>query len=177
MTFTVLINGLQHTLELVRNTGLANGLACRLDGVSFQAEAVEVQPGVYSLLLGGKSFQARVAPESMDSVPGAPAYGHCAVQIDGTSYLVAVRDPRRRSGNRTAVALEGKQNVAAPMPGKVVRILVAENQPVEAGQGLIVVEAMKMQNEIKCPRSGVVGKVQVREGQAVNAGETLLVVE
>ncbi|HLA41019.1 MAG TPA: biotin/lipoyl-containing protein, partial [Candidatus Glassbacteria bacterium] len=66
---------------------------------------------------------------------------------------------------------------AAPMPGKVVRILVAENQPVEAGQGLIVVEAMKMQNEIKCRRSGVIGKILVREGQAVNAGDTLLVVE
>ena len=176
MTFTILINGQEHTLELVRNTGLSNGLVCRLDGVSFEAEAVKVQPGVYSLLLGGKSFQARVAPQEMDRAWHAHS-GCYTVQIDGTSYGVAVRDPRRWSGERHTASPEGKQNVSAPMPGKVVRILVSENQAVEQGQGLVVVEAMKMQNEIKCPRNGSIRKVLVREGQAVNAGETLLVVE
>ncbi|MBI4459929.1 MAG: biotin/lipoyl-binding protein [Acidobacteria bacterium] len=63
------------------------------------------------------------------------------------------------------------------MPGKVIRVLVSENQSVEAGQGLLVVEAMKMQNEIKSPRAGCVQKVRVREGQTVTAGEVLLVVE
>ncbi|MBI4464577.1 MAG: biotin/lipoyl-binding protein [Acidobacteria bacterium] len=174
MTFTVIINGQEHTLELAHN----NTLSCRLDGVPFEAEVAEVQPGVYSLLLGGKSYQARVAPEELDSGTTArPSSGRYTVQINGTSYWVAVRDPRRRSGNRNAVALEGRQQVAAPMPGRVVRILVTETQVVEPGQGLLVVEAMKMQNEIKSPRAGSVQKVFVGEGQAVNAGQTLLVIE
>ena len=63
------------------------------------------------------------------------------------------------------------------MPGKVVRILVSEGQQLQSGQGLIVMEAMKMQNEIKCSTSGKVQKVSVRKGQAVNAGEILLVLE
>lgn len=177
MRLTITINGQEHTLELVRG----GKLSCKLDGASFEAEGVEVQPGVYSLLLGGRSFQVRVAPNSADAAGSAGSVaaqaGHYQVQIDGTSYRVAVRDPRRRTRGGDTLALEGKQNVAAPMPGRVVRILVAENQAVEAGQGLIVVEAMKMQNEIRCTKSGSVQKVLVREGQAVNSGQTLLVVE
>jgi len=173
MKFSITINGQEHILELAPPAPLA----CSLDGVSFDAEAVEVQPGVFSLLLGGKSYQARVSPAPDDSNrPGGPAVNY-SVQIDGTTYAVSVRDPRQRVRGRTGVAVEGLQNIAAPMPGKVVRLLVSEKQAVEAGQGLIVVEAMKMQNEIKCPKSGCVQKVLVREGQTVNAGETLLVVE
>jgi biotin carboxyl carrier protein len=63
------------------------------------------------------------------------------------------------------------------MPGKVVRVMVEEGQPVESGQGLVVVEAMKMQNEIKSPKAGVVKAVHVREGGSVGAGQALLVVE
>ena len=92
--------------------------------------------------------------------------------------LCCIVEPRReRRRDRTELALEGRQTVKAPMPGKVIRVLVSEGQAVDAGQGLIVVEAMKMQNEIKCPKAGSVQKVLVREGQAVNAGETLVIVE
>lgn len=172
MKFSITIHGQEHTLELTsQNSG-----ACLLDGIPLEAAVAEVQPGVYSLLLGGKSFQVRVAPSAENSTTGNSA-GHYNVQINGTSYTVAVRDLQRRSRHRTGLALEGKQNIKAPMPGKVIRVLVAENQSVEAGQGLVVVEAMKMQNEIKCPKAGNVQKVLVKEGQAVNAGETLLVVD
>ncbi|MBI3894703.1 MAG: biotin/lipoyl-binding protein [Acidobacteria bacterium] len=172
MKFLVTIHGQEHTLELsTQNSG-----TCLLDGVPLEAEVAEVRPGVYSLLLGGKSFEVRVAPGAENSVTGNNA-GHYDVQINGTSYAVSLRDLRRRSRSGTGLALEGKQNIKAPMAGKVIRVLVAENQLVEAGQGLIVVEAMKMQNEIKCPKAGGVQKVLAREGQAVNAGETLLIVE
>lgn len=172
MRYVVTIQGQEHTLELERG----DGLSCRLDGEAFEAEAVEVSPGVYSILLGQKSFEAHVAPASAsDGTSGkSNLYG---VQIDGTTYSVAIRDPRRWVRKRGGTAREGKQNIAAPMPGKVIRILASENQQVEAGQGLVVVEAMKMQNEIKSPKPGRVARVLVREGQAVNAGETLLVVE
>ena len=178
MKFSLTIHGQEHTLEL----DLRNGLACSLDGVAFPAEIVEVQPGVYSLLIGSRSFAARVDSTSSPQVTpnaenNAGSAGNYAVQIDGVSYAVSVRDPRRRRSDRTQLAREGTQTVKAPMPGKVVRILVAENQAVDAGQGLLVVEAMKMQNEIRCPKAGTVQKILAREGQAVNAGETLLVVE
>jgi pyruvate carboxylase subunit B len=72
------------------------------------------------------------------------------------------------------VQAEGRQQVVAPMPGKVVRVLVSAGEQVEAGQGLLVVEAMKMQNEIRSPKSGTVEKVVASEGQAVNAGDVLV---
>ncbi|OFW02158.1 MAG: hypothetical protein A3G20_02110 [Acidobacteria bacterium RIFCSPLOWO2_12_FULL_59_11] len=172
MKFSITIHGQEHTLELTPQ----NSAACLLDGIPLEAAVAEVQPGVYSLLLGGKSFQVRVAPSAENSTTENHS-GHYHVQINGTSYAVAVRDLRRRSRSGTDLALEGKQNIKAPMPGKVIRVLVLENQPVEAGQGLVVVEAMKMQNEIKCPKAGSVQKVLVKEGQAVNAGENLIVVE
>ena len=174
MRYSIAINGKEHTLDLERG----EALSCRLDGEQFEAEAAEISPGVYSVLLGGKSFQARVADIPAVSADGAGAASTSyRVQIDGTTYFVAIRDPRRRTRERGAAAREGKQSITAPMPGKVIRILVSENQRVEAGQGLVVIEAMKMQNEIKSAKSGSVVRVLVREGQTVNAGETLLVVE
>ncbi|MGH9786665.1 MAG: biotin/lipoyl-containing protein [Terriglobia bacterium] len=178
MTFSITINGREHTL----NFDLHNGLSCLLDGIPFPAEIAEVQPGVYSVLLGGKSFAARVdlvnSPQSEANAGGGAANGgEYAVHVDGVCYTVSVRDPRRRRNDRTRLALGGRQTVKAPMPGKVIRVLVSEGQAVDAGQGLIVVEAMKMQNEIKCPKAGSVQKVLVGEGQAVNAGETLVIVD
>ena len=83
------------------------------------------------------------------------------------------RSWRRRRG--AGIELEGRQQLVAPMPGKIVRVLVAAGQQVSAGQGLLVIEAMKMQNEIRSPKSGTVEKL-AREGQTVNAGEVLAIV-
>ena len=80
-----------------------------------------------------------------------------------------------RAGGATQVA--GSQRVSAPMPGKVVRLLVSEGQAVETGQGLAVVEAMKMQNEIKSPKSGQVKNLFISEGQTVVAGQEIIVIE
>jgi biotin carboxyl carrier protein len=89
---------------------------------------------------------------------------------------VEIIDPRAwRRGRGGGIELEGRQQLIAPMPGKIVRVLVAKGQQVEAGQGLLVIEAMKMQNELRSPKSGAVEKV-AREGQTVNAGEILAVV-
>jgi biotin carboxyl carrier protein len=87
-----------------------------------------------------------------------------------------VIDPRSwRRGHGEGIELEGRQKIVAPMPGKVVRVLVEPGQSVAAGQGLLVIEAMKMQNEIRSPKSGTVEKLAV-EGQTVNAGEILAIV-
>ena len=128
------------------------------------------------MVKAGEVLQPQVEREN-NAENHASNAGNYTVQIDGVSYAVSVRDPRRRRSEKSPLAIAGRHSVKAPMPGKVVRILVAENQAVDAGQGLLVVEAMKMQNEIRCPKAGTVQKVLAREGQAVNAGETLLIVE
>jgi len=85
-----------------------------------------------------------------------------------------VADPRAWRGRRHGtVEAEGRQAIAAPMPGKVIRLLVKAGDKVQAGQGVLVVEAMKMQNEVKSPKSGRVERLLAKEGQPVNAGEVL----
>jgi biotin carboxyl carrier protein len=174
MKFLLTLNGQEHLLEISQG----NTLSCRFDGTAFEAEAVEVAPGIYSLLIGGKSCHVRIAPSpEWAGEITSPDSSQYVAQTDGASYTIAVRDPRRWNRSRTVMAREGRQQITAPMPGKIVRVLIAEGQQVEAGQGLIVVEAMKMQNEIKCHAAGTVEKLLVREGQAVTAGESLLIIE
>ena len=153
-----------HSVELIR---AGERLQCAIDGRAIKADAVEIAPGVYSILMGGESFEPRVEETG----------GGLKVTVGGREYAAKVRDPRqwrRRGGG--AMEAEGRQQVRAPMPGKIVRVLVAEGVPVTAGQGLLVIEAMKMQNEVKSPKSGMVERMMVKEGQAVNAGEALAIV-
>jgi biotin carboxyl carrier protein len=127
----------------------------------------EVEPGVYSVLMAGRSFEARVVagPQGLE------------VQADGRQFHAEVRDPRNFSRSSREALGGGRQNLVAPMPGKVIRVLVAKGDEVESGQGLVVVEAMKMQNEMKASRPGRVLEVQVRDGDTVGAGQTLVVLE
>jgi biotin carboxyl carrier protein len=100
------------------------------------------------------------------------------VCVGGTSFAVEVRDPRSlRSRQHTARDADGPRKLVCPMPGKVVRVLVAEKAEVDAGQGIVVVEAMKMQNEIKSPKKGVVQTILAVAGASVNAGDVLAIVE
>jgi len=122
---------------------------------------------VFSLLVNGHSFEVRV-------LPGKP---EARVEVRGTRFAVEVRDPRSTSSTSSARAGTGRQNVTAPMPGKVIRILVQKGDAVSAGQGLVVVEAMKMQNEMKAARDGRVIEVRVQDGDTVSAGQTLVVLE
>jgi biotin carboxyl carrier protein len=138
-----------------------------IDGRALEADAVEVSPGVYSILVDGKSFEVRVEPFA----------GKLRVAAAGREIEASVRDPREwRRGRGGSSETEGRQQILAPMPGKVVRLLVATGDTVQAGQGIIVVEAMKMQNEIRSPKSGTVERLAVIEGQAVNAGEIVAIV-
>src|SRR5208282_2958257 len=95
----------------------------------------------------------------------------------GQHFAVEVRDPRDASRGSRASVGSGRQNVTAPMPGKVVRVLVDVGDEVEVGQGLVVVEAMKMQNEMKASRPGRVIEVRATAGETVGPGDTLLILE
>jgi biotin carboxyl carrier protein len=164
MKLKIELAGRTRTLELARDGGR---LAATLDGHAVEADAVEVTPGIYSILIGGASFEVQVeaAPSGL------------TVAVAGSRIPVRVVDPRQWQGRRGGpVEAEGRQQIVAPMPGKVVRILVQQGEKVDAGQGMLVVEAMKMQNEIRSPKTGTVEKLLVTEGQAVNAGEVVAVV-
>ena len=98
--------------------------------------------------------------------------------VGSARFAVEIRDPRSlRARKGGAQDEQGPRKIVAPMPGRVVRLLVAEQEEVEAGQGIIVIEAMKMQNEIKSPKKGVVKKIMAAAGAAVNAGDVLAIVE
>lgn len=166
MRFIAQIEGRECAVELETRDGR---LVFAVDGRPVEADAAEVEPGVFSILIAGRSFQVKVEETA----------GQLQVYIAGRSrpYRVALRDSRRRPRDGAAGYAEGRQEISSPMSGKVVRVLVEEHQNVRAGQGLLVVEAMKMQNEIKSPKAGVVAKIAARAGATVNAGETLVVVE
>jgi biotin carboxyl carrier protein len=152
-------------IELERNGA---GWRVTLDGRPVAVDAAEIAPNTLSILLDGQSFEINMTP-SPD--------GKLKVQTGSREFTAEVVDPRTWSGRRHgSVEAEGRQQIVAPMPGKVVRLLVKEGDRVETGQGLLVVEAMKMQNEIRSPKSGIVERVFAKEGQPVNAGDVLCVV-
>jgi biotin carboxyl carrier protein len=89
-------------------------------------------------------------------------------------YVVELRDPRRWSRAGSDIEAEGPQEIVAPMPGKIVKLLVTEGQEVDRGQGLLVIEAMKMQNELRAPRAGRIERVYMEEGRGVETGVRLM---
>ena len=99
------------------------------------------------------------------------------IAVNGRVFRVEIFDPRELRAREGSGQSQGRQNVSAPMPGRVIRILAELNEEVQAGQGLIVVEAMKMQNEMKSPKAGRVVEVKTVPGAAVAAGEVLMVIE
>ncbi|MCH8946464.1 MAG: acetyl-CoA carboxylase biotin carboxyl carrier protein subunit [Acidobacteria bacterium] len=164
MKFHVEIAGQKQTVELRRGD---DGWTCVVNGKPRTADVVEVAPRIFSLLLDGESFELYV--ERVD--------GGYRVHSRGADLLARVQNPRRWQGRAGGSrSHEGPQPVTAPMPGKVVRVLVEEKQAIEEGEGLVVVEAMKMQNEISAPKKGVVEKVLVQAGDTVDHGDTLLIV-
>ena len=165
MTFDVDIDGVVTRLQVHRDGG-----TCRFrfgQQEERSAQLTEVEPNVYSVLLDGRSYEARAEPGE-----------DCAwITIRGHRFRVAITDPRRWSRKGAGAQGAERENVIAAMPGKIVRVLVKAGESVAAGQGILVVEAMKMQNEMKTRRGGQVVAVAVREGDTVAAGAVLATIE
>jgi biotin carboxyl carrier protein len=168
MKLTAEIAGEEHALEL-RRDGVR--VEAEVGGRRYELEARETEAGAYLFVLGGRVYECRVEA-------GASRDGETHVEINGREFDVTLYDPRRlrAAAAGTAQGL-GRAVVVASMPGKVVRVLVEEGATVEAGAGLVVVEAMKMQNELKSPKAGTVVELRAREGATVNSGDVLVVVE
>ena len=124
----------------------------------------QVEPGVYHVVHQGRSVTVTLGE-------------HGWAEADGRIFQVEITDPREAVAGRSAGGGAGQMKIAAPMPGKVIRVLVSEGESVTAGQGLVVVEAMKMQNEMKAPRDGIVVTLKAQEAATVAAGEVLMILE
>ncbi len=165
----------EHLLEFPSTADLSKGapgnIQFLLDNQPAQVDWAEISPGVYSILTGGRSFEVHVRT----SPPTSP---HClacySLTVGPRHYLAEVQDPRHKPYTGVALSAGGPQDILAPMPGKIVKMLVADGQQVTGGQGLLVIEAMKMQNELRAPRAGRVEKIYVREGTGVESGFKLL---
>jgi len=165
MIYEITVDGKQHRVELEKADG---GWTCRLDGREIRVDAVVPRRDVLSMLVDGHSYEIKREQTPTD----------LHLWVGSTRYGVELRDPRSLHSRRRAVDDEkGPKKLVAPMPGRIVRVLVAEQSEVEGGQGIVVVEAMKMQNEIKSPKKGIVQKILTAPGAAVNAGDVLAIVE
>ncbi len=164
MVYDVTIDGKNYRLDL---SCVEGRWFCRLDGQELEVDAVLTRKDVLSLRIGNLAYEVkseRVASE-------------LHLWVGSTRFAAEVRDPRSLRGRTRAGDDRGPKKIVAPMPGKVVRLLVRDGDQVEQGAGVAVVEAMKMQNEIKSPKKGSVQKILVTEGAAVNAGDVLAIIE
>ena len=173
MIYQIKVEGRTYQVQLTPGSS-DGGWRCSLrenseaEAREFQLDARETQPGVLSLLLEGRSYEIK-----REMTPAG-----VVVSVDNRRYAAEVGDPHSLRTRRVAGDGDsGPQRITAPMPGKIVRIQVAEKAQVEQGQGILVIEAMKMQNELKSPKKGVVRKILVKEGMTANAGEVLVIVE
>lgn len=167
MTYDIEIEGTRHRLSL-EPMEQADCYRATLDDELTELDARLLQPGVLSLLIGGKSYRVL-----LDVRPTSTA-----IVLDEQRIPYSVRDPRSlqsRAGNDAGGS--GARSIIAPMPGRIVRLLVQAGDAVVAQQGLIVMEAMKMQNELKAPKAGKVARIAATADTTVQAGDVLLVIE
>jgi biotin carboxyl carrier protein len=166
MTFEVLLTARDGSQKTFKVEG--NATSWRVNGSEHLIASTSPAPGVLSLIVKGKSHEVLTTKVAGESV----------IEVDGERFTVEIRDPRSLKSRRGAGAgQEGPKKLVAPMPGKVIRIIAQAGEEVEGGAGIIVIEAMKMQNELKSPKSGKVAKIAVKEGDTVNPGDTLAIVE
>ncbi len=163
-----------------------------LDGGK-REETIDVEqeaPGIYRVEIGGKVHRVDAFRHDYGTISllvDAESYSvqldhretEVKVHIRGNQYPLEILDERRLRMRRAAgrFTVEGRQAITAPMPGRVVKILVRPGDAVAQGQGVVIIEAMKMENEMRSPKDGKVVEVRVAEGQAVDGGATLAVVE
>ena len=146
-------------------------VSAQVDGRRYNLQLHGSETGEYLLLDGTRVRNCRVEnrPNQLE------AY---VVHVSARSYEIQITDPKRlRRGQSSGAHHHGSAEIIASMPGKVVRVMVGVGAQVEAGAGIVVVEAMKMQNELKAPKAGVVVSLNMEEGATVNAGDVLAVIE
>ncbi|MCL7452130.1 MAG: biotin/lipoyl-binding protein [Anaerolineae bacterium] len=161
MRYVACVDGTEYRIRLAEDGGVT------LDGVPIKVDLESIDGGFhYSLIVGAESHEVFV--ERCERV--------CTVTIGGQRYQVEVQDERVRAVGepRTTLQAAGEEVVSSPMPGLVVAVLVEEGQRVQSGEGLLILEAMKMENEIRALSTGVVRAVEVIAGQRVGQDDVLV---
>ena len=165
MKYSGLVDGKRLEIEFERKN--ERTIEARIDGHVYVLEASLIRPGVFWFNWNNRSIEVTLTPGS-DAYTASLGENHLSVEI------LDARAALRRASHQSH---DGVIELKAPMPGKIVRVLLPEGSEVKANQGVLVMEAMKMQNEIKSPKAGIVRKINVAEGLAVNSGQILAIVE
>lgn len=161
------IGDAKHEIDLKRSD---EKLTAVVDGRSYEPECSEPEPGMFLFKHDGRIYEA--------SVRASPGDSQTHVRIGSDEFDIRLIDPKRLRGSAADDGhAHGLAEIKTAMPGKVVRVLVAAGAEVSKGDGVLVVEAMKMQNELKSPKNGVVREIRVAEGATVSAGDTLATIE
>ena len=148
-----------------------SAVLAEVDGRHYELEIRDLGGGEYLLMDGNTVYDCRVGNKQNQP-------DHMEVSLRGVNYAVKLTDPKRLRGAQSGAEDDkGAARIVAPMPGKVVRVLVEPGSEVEAGAGILVVEAMKMQNEMKAPKAGHVVSIDTQVGSTVNAGDVLAIIE
>lgn len=162
------MDDLTHEID-IKQTG--ERVQAAIDDRLYDIEASEPEPGIFLFKHEGRIFEALVTPQTATGGPFAVKVGRHSFEIDLT-------DPKRlRASSADAEHTGGTAEIKTAMPGKVVRILVAAGDTVQKGDGVVVVEAMKMQNELKSPKDGTIADIRVAEGDTVSSGDILIVID
>jgi len=164
--YVATLDGASHVVEV---TGGDGHYRLTVGDDAWEVDARLTAQGIYSLLIGGVSYVADVVDRE----------GTCVVDVMGEAYEVLVEEQTRwiiRTKGGAAGAAHG-QTVRAPLPGKITHVAVRPGDHVQAGDTLVVIEAMKMENEFKAAAAGAIAEVRVSVGQAVNPGDVMVVLE
>lgn len=155
-------------VEIIRD---GERLTAKIDDRTYDLEALQPEPNVYLLKHNGKVHEVFVNPNRNPNDPHRTS-------IKGKEIDIRLIDPKRlRSSGKDGDHGDGLAEIKTMMPGKVVRLLLRSGDQVEKGNAVLVVEAMKMQNDLKAPKAGIVKEIRVTEGQTVAAGDVLAIVE
>lgn len=167
MQYEIEVGGRTRQITVARSL---SGFTVTVDGRPHHVDAARVDGRTLSLIVDHvRALDAVIAPD--------PASGQLTVTVGGVPVAVALNGRRRGRRDDAGPAGAGPQRLNAPMPGKIVRVLVQAGEAVSARQPVMVVEAMKMENELRAGRGGVVAEVHAREGQSVDAGALLMIIQ
>lgn len=156
------LNNEKHEIEIKRE---AEKVFAQIDKREYQLEASEVEPNVYLFKFDNQIYQIYVAPNGI-------------VNLKNHQFEIKITDPKNLRGSASVGAnADGTAEIKTAMPGKLVRVLVKTGAEIKQGEGVLVVEAMKMQNEMKSPKDGIVKEIRFAEGDTVNAGDVLAIIE
>lgn len=177
MKFIAMMDGKQHIIEAQRDEGDTDVFNMTLDGRPYKIDACRMPSQIVHVLMDNKSYDIdleRIAKKS-DTLDG-----RVHVRVRGRVMRFEILDERRlkmKEAQGFRFDVGGVVSIDSPMPGKVIKILAKEGEEVKEGQGIVVVEAMKMENELKTPKAGKVKEIRVKEGDAVESGARLALIE